>query len=116
MSTGGLVWCCHLPREGGVGLNGSWDNSSFASLRFRYLGSSPVIEDGSVRSGSSTLANAGVGHRWGHVEARLDVFNLFDAADTDISYLFASRLPGEAADGVEDVHAHPLEPRSVRGT
>jgi hypothetical protein len=26
------------------------------------------------------------------------------------------RLPGEPADGVEDVHFHPMEPRTLRGT
>ena len=41
---------------------------------------------------------------------------LSDEQKDDISYYYASRLPGEPADGVEDVHFHPLEPRSVRGT
>ncbi|MEC8070600.1 MAG: hypothetical protein VX140_00375, partial [Pseudomonadota bacterium] len=46
----------------------------------------------------------------------LEVFNLANSKDDDIAYFYASRLPGEIAEGVEDVHFHPLEPRSVRAT
>ena len=44
----------------------------------------------------------------------MDVFNLLDAADSDIDYYYASRLPGEPADGVDDIHLHPTLPRTVR--
>ena len=37
----------------------------------------------------------------------LEAFNLFDANVSDIDYFYASRLPGEPADGVEDIHTHP---------
>jgi hypothetical protein len=40
--------------------------------------------------------------------------NLFDAQEDDIAYFFESRLPGKAA-GIQDVHFHPSNPRSVRG-
>jgi hypothetical protein len=33
---------------------------------------------------------------------------------SDIDYFYASRLPGEPADGVEDIHTHPALPRSAR--
>jgi len=39
---------------------------------------------------------------------------VLDADDDDITYWYASRLPGEPAAGVEDRHFHPLEPRTVR--
>jgi hypothetical protein len=32
----------------------------------------------------------------------------------DITYFYASRLPGEPAAGVEDKHFHPAEPRTLR--
>jgi hypothetical protein len=44
----------------------------------------------------------------------LEVFNIFDAKVSDIDYFYASRLPGEAADGVQDIHTHPALPRSAR--
>ena len=43
-----------------------------------------------------------------------EAFNLFDAQVSDIDYFYASRLPGEPAEGIEDVHTHPALPRSAR--
>ncbi len=86
------------------------------SLRARYLGEAPLVEDGSIEADSSLLVNAAVYRRFGNLDLRLDVFNLTDSDDADISYFFASRLPGEPAEGIEDRHFHPLEPRTIRGT
>ena len=44
----------------------------------------------------------------------VDLFNLLDAKDSDIDYFYESRLPGEPAGGVEDVHFHPALPRTAR--
>jgi hypothetical protein len=44
----------------------------------------------------------------------VDVFNLLDAQHSDIDYFYASRLPGEPADGIGDVHLHPTLPRTAR--
>lgn len=99
-----------------LGLNGAWDNGLRTSLRLRYLGEAPLIEDNSVKAASSLLVNAGIAWRLPAAELRLDVFNLLDSDDDDISYYYASRLPGEPAAGVDDVHFHPLEPRTIRGT
>ena len=102
--------------SGTLGLNGAWTNGFFASARFRYLGSAPLIEDNSVRSSSALLVNAGAGYRLGPIELRLDVFNVLDSRDNDISYFYASRLEQEPLDGVDDIHFRPLEPRSVRAS
>ena len=99
-----------------LGLNGVWANGIFASARARYLGAAPLIEDNTVRSEASLLINAGVGYRMQRVEFRFDVFNLLDSDSNDISYYYASRLPGEAIGGVDDVHSHPLEPISARAS
>ena len=88
----------------------------FASLRGRYLGDAPLVEDGSVSSDSSFLLNASVGWEWNNLVFRLDGFNLLDSDDDDIAYYYASRLAGEPLGGVEDVHFHPLEPRMVRAS
>jgi hypothetical protein len=87
----------------------------FGSLRVRHFGPRPLIEDASVRSNGTTLWNGEIGYRIS-TRARLvlEAFNLFDAEVSDIDYFYASRLPGEPADGVEDVHFHPALPRSVR--
>jgi hypothetical protein len=53
-------------------------------------------------------------YRLGPAALTLDVLNLLGSHDNDITYFYASRLPGEPAEGVEDIHFHPIEPRQVR--
>ncbi|MCC6829385.1 MAG: TonB-dependent receptor [Novosphingobium sp.] len=84
------------------------------SLRLRHFGAAPLIENGTVRSRPTTLVNFGLYYASGPFKLGLDVLNLFDARDADISYFYASRLTGEPAGGVEDRHIHPVEPRQVR--
>ena len=87
----------------------------FGSIRLRYFGPRPLIEDNSVRSGASTTLNAELGRavvRWGRVS--LEGFNLLDSKVSDIDYFYTSRLPGEPADGVNDIHTHPQAPRTLR--
>jgi outer membrane receptor protein involved in Fe transport len=97
-----------------LGLNGVWPNGLSGSVRLRYLGEAPLVEDESVHTDPSWLVNAGLAYRRGALEYRFDVFNAIDSNDDDIAYFFSSRLPGEPAEGVEDVHFHPLEPRTMR--
>ena len=86
-----------------------------ASVYVRYFGPRPLVEDDSVRSSASTLFNAQASYQVTRaVRLQLDVFNLLDAQVDDISYFYASRLPGEPAGGVGDVHFHPAESRTVR--
>jgi hypothetical protein len=95
-----------------VNRNDGW----FGGARVRYLGEAPLIEDNSVRSDSTLLVNVEAGYRFNqHWSAFLTVFNLLDAEDNDISYFYESQLPGEAAP-VEDIHFHPVEPRTLRAT
>ena len=92
---------------------GPWSGA----FQLRYFGPRPLIEDNSVRSASTTLAYARVAYQINRkTRLSLDVFNLFDKRASDIDYYYASRLPGEGADGVNDRHFHPVEPRSVRLT
>jgi TonB dependent receptor len=67
-----------------------------------------------VRSDSSTTVNLELGYKYKQFVAQLDVLNLFDSKGHDIDYFYVSRLPGEPAEGVADVHFHRLEPRTVR--
>ncbi len=50
---------------------------------------------------------------------RLDVdselYNVFDSEDSDITYFYPSRLANEA-EPVDDIHFHPVEPRTLRAT
>lgn len=89
----------------------------FGHFQLRYFGPRDLIEDGSVKSEATTLAYLRVGYQVNRdVKLMLDVFNLFDRKASDIDYYYASRLPGEPAEGVADLHFHPVEPRAVRVT
>lgn len=90
------------------------DGGWLASARLRHFGRYPLIEDASVRSRGSTLLNLRLGREWSRYGVYLDVLNALDSRDHDIDYYFASRLPGEPADGVDDIHYHVFEPRSLR--
>jgi outer membrane receptor protein involved in Fe transport len=87
----------------------------FGSVRLRYFGPRPLIEDDSVRSRATSLANLEAGYKLAkNIKIAVDVFNLFNAKDSDIDYYYTSRLPGELAGGVNDIHLHPTLPRTAR--
>ncbi|MET3118909.1 outer membrane receptor protein involved in Fe transport [Undibacterium sp. GrIS 1.8] len=87
----------------------------YGGFDLRYFGPRPLVEDNSVRSSSTTLAYARVGYKISpKTKLTLDVFNLFDKQASDIDYYYQSRLKGESPDGVNDVHFHPVEPRTMR--
>ncbi|HEY7290071.1 MAG TPA: TonB-dependent receptor [Vicinamibacterales bacterium] len=87
----------------------------FGSVRWRYFGPRALVEDDSVRSAPTSLVNLQAGYRIApKIKMALDVFNLFDAADSDIDYYYVSRLPGEPLSGIDDIHTHPTPPRTAR--
>jgi hypothetical protein len=104
-----------LDRVVSAGVTVEPPSGAFGSLRLRHFGPRPLVEDATVTSPATTLWNAEGGYRLSR-RARLvvEVFNLFDADVSDIDYFYRSRLPGEPADGVDDLHTHPALPRSVR--
>jgi hypothetical protein len=87
----------------------------FGGMRLRYFGPRPLIEDDSVRSNPTTLVSGRVGYKLTEgTRLRLDGFNLLNNRVSQIDYFYASRLQGEPASGVSDVHFHPVEPLSLR--
>jgi hypothetical protein len=89
-------------------------NGFFGSLRARYFGPQPLIVDGSVRGPSSLTFNLRAGWHSREWEVAVDALNVLDRINPDISYFYTSRLPGEPAGGVDDIHFHPAEPRTIR--
>lgn len=86
-----------------------------AQFQLRYFGPRALDENNAHRSKAMTLAHLRVGHKLRpNLRLALDVFNLFDREGSDIDYYYASRLKGEPAAGVDDLHFHPVEPRSLR--
>jgi hypothetical protein len=97
---------------GGIGVD--WMEGLSSGVRMRYLGNRPLIEDGSIRSTSTTLVSLRTTWQFHPKRAfTLDVLNLFDREDSDIEYFYGSQLPGEAGPS-DDVHFHPVEPFSIR--
>ncbi|NYE62598.1 hypothetical protein FHW58_003817 [Duganella sp. 1224] len=89
----------------------------FGGFELRYFGPRPLVEDNSVRSAATTLAYGRIGYQLSRrTRLTLDGFNLFNRRASDIDYYYASRLAGEPAGGVDDVHFHPVEPRTLRLT
>lgn len=85
------------------------------SLTLRHLGAAPLREDGAVRSAPTHTLNLRLRQPLAPgLEVALDVLNLTDRRQQDISYHYVSRLPGESAQGVPDVHLHPALPRTAR--
>lgn len=91
-----------------------YPNGWFGSLRLRQFSGAPLIEDASVESDGSSLASLAVGWEGEHLRLQLDALNIFDSNDHDVDYFYASRLPGEPAQGLEDIHYHVFEPRQFR--
>lgn len=97
------------------GVAWSPDVGPFGAVRLRHFGAYPLIEDNSVRADPATLFNAEVGYGFiSGVRLEATVLNLLDSSASDIQYFYASRLTGEPAGGVDDVHFHPVEPRQLR--
>ena len=93
-----------------VDRRGAWSGSA----NLRYAGPRPLVDDNSVRTGGTTTLNGRIGYR---VDSRLrfdiEGFNLLNRRAAAISYFYTSRLQGES-EARDDVHFHPLEPRSFR--
>jgi outer membrane receptor protein involved in Fe transport len=87
----------------------------FGSIRLRYFGPRPLTEDNAIRSKATKLVNLEAGYRLSpRARFSLDLFNVFNASDSDVDYYYTSRLRGEPAGGIEDVHLHPTLPRTAR--
>jgi outer membrane receptor protein involved in Fe transport len=98
-----------------IGITAENRRGLFGSVRLRYFGARPLSEDDSARSDATTLVNLQAGYQFSEkLRLQLDVSNLFDARESDIEYFYRSRLPGEPADGIEDIHFHPTIPRTIR--
>lgn len=60
-------------------------------------------------------AGAGLPDDFGKFDVGIELLNLLNGKDDDITCFCESRLQGEAAD-VDDVHFHPVEPFTIGGS
>ena len=85
------------------------------SLAMRYLGDRYADESRHQTARGYTLVDASARYRWRCLEAFVSVENIFDVDWREAQLFFTSRLPGEPAGGVPDIHFTPGAPRSVLG-
>jgi len=105
----------------------------FGSLRWRYLGATPLTEDNAFRAPPVSLVNARLGYRFDNGwQVQVDLLNLLNAKADQISYAYGSLIrtdnlfvmcnspsPPPAAvcqNGVMDRILHPVEPLAARFT
>jgi outer membrane receptor protein involved in Fe transport len=104
----------------------------FGALKYRYIGSRPLTEDGYLKSPATGTVNARVGYRWADGwRLQLDGFNVFNSRSDQITYGYGSLLPTDAlygqcvggvapanvcGVGVMDRHFKPVEPTAFRVT
>jgi hypothetical protein len=108
----------------------------FSSLRWRYISSRPLTEDGAFRSPPLSVFNGRIGYRFDNGwRVQLDGLNLLNVKTAQAEYaygsllktdsLFAMCFPASGAptapaavcqNGIMDYALHPIEPLSVRLT
>jgi outer membrane receptor protein involved in Fe transport len=105
----------------------------FETLRWRYLGVSPLTEDNVFRSPPTSIFNDRIGYRFENGwRIQLDVLNMLNTKANQITYAYGSLIktdslynlcfPVQTApsavcqNGVMDYVLHPIEPLAVRLT
>lgn len=83
------------------------------ALQGRHIGGRRLDSHSQFRSASAQVVNAQLTWHQQQWWLQLDLLNLLNSRDADMSYAYSSRLADEAQ-AVEDIHLHPLEPRAVR--
>ena len=86
-------------------------------LGFRYLSAFPLSSDDVIQGHGYAEWNGVMQYRfptgW---KLGVGVYNIFNKRADAAEFWYVDRLAGEPAEGVPDVHFHPLEPLSVRLT
>lgn len=105
----------------------------FGTLRWRYLGSSPLTEDNAFRSPATSVVNGRIGYRFDNGwSVHLDLLNLLNASGNQITYAYGSLIKTDnlyglcfpvqtvpaavCRNGVMDYVLHPIEPLAIRLT
>ncbi len=105
----------------------------FATLRWRYLGTSPLTEDNAFRSPPTSIFNGRIGYHFDNGwRIQLDALNLLNTHANQITYAYGSLIKTDSLynlcfpvplaptavcqNGVMDFVLHPIEPLSIRLT
>ena len=86
-----------------------------ASVAMRYVSNRYADESRQQIARGYTLLDLSARYRYKNLEAFLSVENLANAEWREAQFFFESRLPGEPAGGVPDIHYTPGNPRTFLG-
>ena len=86
-----------------------------ASAAMRYVSNRYADESRQQIARGYTLFDLSARYRYKNLEAFLSVENLANAEWREAQFFFESRLPGEPAGGVPDIHYTPGNPRTFLG-
>jgi outer membrane receptor protein involved in Fe transport len=86
-----------------------------ASVAMRYVSNRYADESRQQIARGYTLFDLSARYRYKNLEAFLSVENLANAEWREAQFFFESRLPGEPAGGVPDIHYTPGNPRTFLG-
>jgi hypothetical protein len=80
----------------------------------RYIGAAPLVENNSLQSSSTLTTHFRISRRMdSNLDVSLDVLNLANRMNQDISYYYASRAASMPT-SQDGIHIHPAEPRTLR--
>src|SRR5579871_6469706 len=92
---------------------GPWDGD----LQYRLLGPYPLSADNAVHASGYGEWDADIHYLWRRGWSfGLGLYNLLDSHASAAEFWYIDRLPGEPAQGMADIHVHPLDPFTVRFT
>jgi outer membrane receptor protein involved in Fe transport len=86
-----------------------------ASASMRYVGDRYADESRGQTARGYTLFDVSARYRYKDLEAFLSIENLANSEWREAQFFFESRLPGEPATGVPDIHFTPGNPRTFIG-
>ena len=86
----------------------------YGGLQWRKLGAYPTSDgDKEPQDKGYSEFNVDVGYKINpHLRIQATVFNLLNTKANSAAYYYATRLPGEPIEGVNDAQVHPIEPLS----
>ncbi len=97
-----------------AGLNVRASNGMTGSLRYRYLGARPLVEDNSIRAQEYFILDAVVGYARKNYQIGFMAENLLNTYWKEAQYATDSQLQGEPT-SVNELHYTPGTPFNIRG-
>jgi hypothetical protein len=89
-------------------------NDYEASMRVRYHGAFPLLEDDSQRADGHATVNVRLAWTPGQWTLFAELLNVFEQDGQDIVYWYPTRLPGEPVEGIDGRVSRAGEPRTLR--